>query len=79
MAYSFYWNDCPDVPEIEFNRQEAEKAKALAKLPICECCEEPIQQERAFYYNDQWFCEECEREAWSDIREDFLESVDIDD
>ncbi len=62
-----------DDPEKDFERYDAEQQAKLDKLPICNCCGEPIQQEKAVYYNDQWCCEECEDEFWQDIREDFLE------
>ena len=58
-----------------FERYDAEQERQLQKLPICDKCKNPIQQEKAVYYNDQWICEECESDFWNDIREDFLESV----
>ena len=64
----------PDNYDL-FVRHEAEQEKKLAELPVCEICGEPIQQEKAVYYNDQWICEECEAEFWESIREDFLESI----
>ena len=60
-----------DLWEMHDAEQEAE----LDKLPLCEICGQPIQQEQAIYYNDQWFCESCEDEAWAVIRGDFLESI----
>ena len=69
------WSDNP-VHDAE--RYAAEQEKKLMKLPVCECCGEPIQQEKAVYYNDQWCCEECETDFWKDIRSDFLESVNAD-
>lgn len=67
-----------DDPIADFERNEAEKEEWLMKLPTCSCCGEPIQQEKAVYYNDQWCCKDCESDFWQDIREDFLESVDVD-
>ena len=64
-----------DDPLRDFHRYDSDKEEALAKLPICEKCKQPIQQEKAVYYNDQWICEDCEYDLWKDIREDFLESV----
>jgi Zn finger protein HypA/HybF involved in hydrogenase expression len=55
--------------------QDREEQERLDRLPLCECCNQPIQQEKAVYYNDQFFCEDCESEAWEAIREDFLEST----
>lgn len=54
---------------------DAEQEAELQKLPICDKCKNPIQQESAVYYNDQWICEECESDFWQDIRSDFLEKV----
>lgn len=64
-----------DDPIRDFENCEREIQRRLQTLPLCECCEEPIQQERAVYYNGQWVCEECESDFWRDIREDFLEDV----
>lgn len=65
-----------DDPLYDFDRYDAEQESRIEELPICECCGNPIQQERAVYYNDQWCCEECEHDFWQDIREDFLERTD---
>lgn len=58
-----------------FEKHDRELQAELDKLPVCDCCHEPIQQEKAIYYNDQWCCEECESEFWQNIREDFLVEV----
>lgn len=63
-----------DVYDL-WKQHDREKEEALKKLPICECCKDPIQQEKAIYYNDMWCCEYCEEEFWQSIREDFLEST----
>lgn len=55
---------------------DREERERLDRLPLCECCNQPIQQEKAVYYNDQWFCEDCEDEAWALIRDDYLESTE---
>ena len=67
-----------DNPVADAERYAAEQEEELEKLPICECCGEPIQQEKAIYYNDQWCCEDCEHDFWQNIRDDFLESVNAD-
>lgn len=54
---------------------DAEQEAGLDNLPLCECCNQPIQQEKAVYYNDQWFCEDCEDEAWAATKFDFMEST----
>lgn len=68
-----------DDPIADFDRWQAEQEEELEKLPICECCGQPIQQEYAVYYNNQWCCEDCESDFWNDIRDDFTVRVDEDD
>lgn len=65
-------------PSGDYARYDAEMEDRLKMLPVCDCCGEHIQQEKAIYYNGQWCCEECESDFWQDIREDFLESVEDD-
>lgn len=66
------WTDDPVLDAERYFEQQDER---LNVLPVCEVCGEPIQQEKAVYYNDQWCCEDCESDFWNDIRSDFLESV----
>ena len=68
-----------DDPLADFSRHCDEQEERLKKLPVCECCQEPIQQEKAVYYNDQWCCTGCEEEFWQNIRADFLERTVQDD
>ena len=68
-----------DEPIADFKRHDAEQQAQLEKLPVCEICKEPIQQEKAIYYNDQWCCDECSNEFWDSIKEDFMERVCEDD
>lgn len=65
-----------DDPVLDAERFEAEQKERLDRLPLCECCGKPIQQEKAVYYNGQYVCESCEDQFWSDIREDFLEPIE---
>ena len=55
-----------DDPIADFNRHEAEKQKWLERLPVCCCCDEPIQQEKAVRMDGLWYCDEC----LDDMRED---------
>lgn len=54
---------------------DIEESIQIDELPLCEVCGQPIMQGEAIYYNDCWYCEECENEAWAVIRGDFLEST----
>lgn len=38
---------------------DAEQNKQLARLPVCADCDEPIQDEFAYYINGEWICENC--------------------
>lgn len=58
-----------------WERHDREQEKWLDSLPVCDICGEPIQQEKAIYYNDQWVCRDCEHDFWDEIREDFLTKV----
>lgn len=65
-----------------FEEFEYERYKKLARMPVCECCGNHVQTEKAFYYNDQWFCKdkECEKElmeiVWEDVKSDYLFDVE---
>lgn len=56
MGWNFYRTD---DPVADAGRYFDELDEQLNKLPVCECCGEPIQQEKAIYYNDQWYCNDC--------------------
>lgn len=50
--------DIPDAYDL-WRAREAEQSRWLEHLPKCRCCREPIQQEAAFYFDGDWFCDEC--------------------
>ena len=43
----------------DFERYDREQAEWLKRLPVCVDCGEPIQDETAFYINEEWVCERC--------------------
>lgn len=43
----------------QFTRHDAEQEKMLDRLPVCEYCEEPIQDEFAYYIEGTWYCTRC--------------------
>lgn len=53
-----------DDPLADFARYDAEQQEALGKLPKCSECDEPIQDEYAYYINGEWVCECCMREHY---------------
>ena len=55
-----------DDPVADFERHDAKQQKKLERLPVCCCCEEHIQQEKAVYMDGRWYCDGC----LDDMRED---------
>lgn len=51
----FYSND----PIADFDAWDAAQNKQLAKLPVCADCDDPIQDDFAYYINGEWICERC--------------------
>jgi formylmethanofuran dehydrogenase subunit E len=43
----------------QWARHEAEQEFELSKRPVCVDCGEPIQDEEAYYINNEWICEDC--------------------
>ena len=48
-----------DNPLRDFANHEAEQEEALKKLPLCEICEERIQDEYGICIDGTWYHEEC--------------------
>lgn len=48
-----------DDPERDFRRWDEEQQSELNDLPVCADCDNPIQDETAFYLNGEWICEDC--------------------
>ncbi len=52
-----------------FVQHDAEQARRLKRFPICECCENPIQQESALKIDGKWYCDGCIDDMKEDIDE----------
>ncbi len=50
--------DCYD-PAYWAERLESALDAALEKLPVCECCQKPIQDDYTWEINDELLCEDC--------------------
>lgn len=48
-----------DDPLLDFDRHDRQQAEELAKLPICDCCGEPIQDDFCYEINGEYICEDC--------------------
>ena len=61
-----------DDPLRDFDRYDAMMADREAKLPQCEACGEPINEDEYFYINDEILCEKCMRDRYALSTEDYL-------
>lgn len=52
-----------------FAAHDAEQARRMRHLPICTCCEEPIQQTQAVRINGDFYCDVCLEDMKEDIEE----------
>lgn len=46
----------------QFAKHDAEQERELDRLPVCEYCEEHIQDEFGYYIEGAWYCEKCMNE-----------------
>jgi formylmethanofuran dehydrogenase subunit E len=61
---SWWWTE---DPAADFARHDREQARRLAKLPTCDRCGYPIQQEMAVRIYGKWFCDECITECREEL------------
>lgn len=61
-----------DNPVIDAERVQHMRAK---NRPKCSCCGEPIFEEKAIYYDCEWWCDDCKYEFLNN----FMEAVRHDD
>lgn len=55
MREMFYTDD----PVKDYDRYDKEQQAKLDKLPRCSECDEPIQSEKCYEFNDELICPEC--------------------
>lgn len=53
--------------------QDIERERRRARLPVCETCGEPIQDEHFYDINDEFICEECLKNNFRKNTEDYCE------
>lgn len=59
----------PDAYDA-WESHEREQQQWLEKRPVCVKCKEHIQDERAYYINDDWICAECISSYEREVTED---------
>lgn len=52
---------------------EREQAKQLEKLPVCEVCGEPIQDDHLYLINDEFVCSDCLERDFKKRTDDYVE------
>lgn len=62
-----------DDPVRDFAYHDAEQFRNLERLPFCENCGEPIQDEHLYLINDEFICEECLKNNFRKRTEDYCE------
>lgn len=65
-----------DDPIADFYRHEEEQERWLRSRPVCCKCKEHIQEPEAVNYKGEFYCNECEGEAWEKIRDEYVERID---
>ena len=48
-----------DDPAADAERYMADLDKLLERRPVCDCCGEHIQDEKALHYDGIWLCDSC--------------------
>ncbi len=66
------WSRTGD-PLTDFENYDAEQARELAKLPVCEYCDEPIQAEEYCDIDGTIICPDCFRNEHIKKTEDYIE------
>lgn len=61
-----------DDPNEDFNRLDAKQAEYLNRLPVCDCCHEPIQDEYLYDICGDFICGDCLNRLCRKHTEDFL-------
>lgn len=61
----------PDYNDL-INRYEEEKEREVKMLPKCSCCGEPIFQDSAVVFEDEWFCDNCLTEYYRKDIEEYI-------
>ena len=60
-----------DDPIADFNKWDAEQERHLNSLPLCDKCQEPIQDEICYEVCGDILCEDCMKDHYARWTEDF--------
>lgn len=62
-----------DDPLADFDYYDAKEIERLSKLPTCEWCGEPIQDDYCYEINGEIICEECLNDNHRRFTNDLIE------
>jgi ribosomal protein L34E len=62
-----------DDPIADYNRYEADQEERLDKLPKCDICGEPIQDDYLYDIYGDIFCEDCLKDKFRKNVEDYTD------
>lgn len=62
-----------DDPVADFHRHDAEQTRKLESLPRCSECDEPIQSDECYEFNDELICPDCLKDNHRKWVEDYVE------
>ncbi len=60
-----------DDPVADFERYDAEQQEKLDRLPVCDYCDEHIQDDYYYELDNECICEECLNEHFRKHVEDY--------
>ena len=60
-------------PIDDFNRYDAEQQRELDRLPVCDCCGDPIQDDVYYDFGNEIFCKECLDSNYLKYTSDYME------
>lgn len=63
---------CPDNYDA-YRRHEARQERELTRLPVCSYCNDPIQSEKLYIIDDEFFCPECVADNFEKFTDDYIE------
>ena len=62
-----------DDPVYDYDCHCREQEQRLAKYPVCCCCDKHITDDFLFYIEEMTWCEECMKNEFRRLTEDFME------
>lgn len=55
-----------------FEAHDRKQQKRVRRLPVCDYCNEPIQEDSFFEINDEFICEDCLEKFFRKVVDDYL-------